>query len=112
MVRTLSDKDISLLIKMAPEFDGESCKGSGMPYRSLLPPIANHYSLDAEDFKKRLYRLSDEDFAYLVGLVLEGEESLHCMPPEYFSILEERISKEIGEDTARRVSGYYAMACE
>jgi len=112
MVRILSEKDISLLSKMAPEFEGESCSGSGLPYRSLLPPIANHYSLDAEDFKVRLERLPSEDFEYLVDLILSGEESLHCIPPEYYSILEEKITKKMGEDISRKVSGYYAMSCE
>ena len=112
MVRTLSEKDITLLSKMSPEFDGESCRGSGAPYRSLLPPIANHYSQDAEDFKARIERLTDEDFNYLVGLILDGEESLHCIPPEYYSILEEKIAKKLGEVVARKVSAFYAMSCE
>lgn len=112
MARILSDRDITLLSKMAPEFDGESCRGSGSPYRSLLPPIANHYSDDAEDFKERLERLPNEDFEYLVDLIMNGEESLHCIPPEYYSILEEKITKNMGEDIARRVSAFYAMSCE
>lgn len=112
MPRELSERDITLLKTLAPEFTGESCTGSGMPYRSLLPPVANHYALNEDDFRRRINSLSAEDLSYLVDLVMTGEESLHCISPEYYAILEERISDTLGADIARRVAGYYAMTCE
>jgi hypothetical protein len=112
MPRELSSRDIELLKIMAPEFSGEQCSGSGMPYRSLLPPVANHYATSNEDFKARLERLPITDLRYLVDLIMSGEESLHCIPPEYYAILESRISETLGEDIARHLGSFYAMSCE
>ena len=112
MPRELTERDISLLKKLAPEFSGESCSGSGTPYRSLLPPVANHYAQNNEDFLRRIDTLSAEDLTYLVDLIMTGEESLHCISPEYYEILEKKISNTLGEDIARRVAGYYVLTCE
>ncbi|PKL59375.1 MAG: hypothetical protein CVV33_08155 [Methanomicrobiales archaeon HGW-Methanomicrobiales-4] len=112
MVRILSDRDLSLLATMAPEYAGESCRGSGVAYRSLLPPVANHYSTSASDFMERINRLSSDDFSYLTELMLSGEESLHCLGPEYFALLEDRIRTESGDDFARKIGARYALECE
>jgi hypothetical protein len=112
MVRILSERDLKLLSTMAPEFCGETCGGSGVAYKSLLPPVANHYSINAADFKTRIERLSKEEFAYLIDLMLTGEESLHCLNPEYYSLLEEHIKTVAGPDIARKVGARYALECE
>lgn len=112
MVRVLSEQDLRLLTAMAPEFSGEACKGSGVAYKSLLPPVANHYSKDADEFAERIGRLSDDEFRYLIDLMLTGEESLHCLPPDFFSRLEERIKTVAGQDTARNIGARYAMECD
>jgi hypothetical protein len=108
----LDERDIDLLTIMAPEFSGESCRGSGVAYKSLLPPVANHYASSAIDFKERISRLSKEEFKYLTELMLSGEESLHCLSPDYFSFIEERIREESGEDIARKIGARYAMDSE
>ena len=69
MARTLSEHDIALLLKLAPECDTLICKGSENAYRSILPPVANHYAKDADDFAMRLNRLTDEEFVALVDLI-------------------------------------------
>ncbi|NLV27707.1 MAG: hypothetical protein GXY48_11175 [Methanomicrobiales archaeon] len=112
MPRILSERDIQLLKTLAPEFTGEFCSGSGMPYRSLLPPVANHYAQNADDFRHRIEKLEEEDLIYLVDLIFTGEESLHCIPPDYFHVLEDRIKAVLGENTTRRLVGQYAMECE
>ncbi|MDD1728532.1 MAG: hypothetical protein LUQ50_05630 [Methanospirillum sp.] len=112
MVRVLTEQDIKLLSIMAPEFSGEVCRGSGIAFKSLLPPVANHYSHNADDFFERISRLSTTDFSYLIDLMQSGEESLHCLPPDYFAILEERIKAVAGPDTARKIGARYAMECE
>ena len=112
MVRVLSERDIKLLSTMAPEFSGESCRGSGVPYKSLLPPVANHYSTSPENFNERIGRLAPEDFTYLIDLMLSGEESLHCLNPEYFAVLENVIKRVAGSDIAWKVGARYALECE
>lgn len=112
MVRILTKRDLILLAVMAPEFSGEACQGSGVAYKSLLPPVANHYSTSAKDFMERISRLSPDDFKYLTDLMLSGEESLHCLAPDYFDIIEARIRTESGDDVARKIGGRYAMECE
>jgi hypothetical protein len=112
MVRILSERDISLLSSMAPEFSGESCRKSGVEYKSVLPPVANHYSKDAPDFGERIGRLSDNDILYLIDLILSGEESLHCLKPDFFSFLDERIRSVAGTDIARKVRTRYLLESE
>lgn len=112
MVRKLSERDIKLLLVMAPEYSGESCRGSGVPYKSLLPPVANHYATGAKDFVDRIKRLDSEDLEYLIELMLNGEESLHCLSPEHYHLLDELIILHAGADTARKIGARYALECE
>jgi hypothetical protein len=58
MARILSEMDIGILKMVAPECEGYLCSGSGVNYRSILPPLANHYSKDADDFLRRIKMLS------------------------------------------------------
>ena len=100
MPRVLTKKDISILKKIAPESEGLICKGSGSPYRSILPPLANHYSKDLKDFLKRLEMLDNDEIRYLVGLIYDGSESLGCIPVEYMEGFLNFISERIGEESA------------
>lgn len=108
MVRTLSPHDVKLLQQMAPEFTGENCSTINAPYKSLLPPIANHYSTNADDFSMRIKKLSSDDLQYLCELIISGEESLHCLPPEYFSLLAAHVKETIGAPFAAKVTAVYA----
>lgn len=112
MVRTLNERDMRLLTIMAPEYSGESCRGSGVPYKSLIPPVANHYATSAADFIDRIKRLGSDDLTYLTDLMLNGEESLHCLSPEYFSHLERLIRAHAGPEIAKKVGARYALECE
>jgi hypothetical protein len=112
MPRVLSDRDIKILSMLAPDFSGETCNGSGTAYKSILPPVANHYSKDAADFKNRILSLEPGDLQYMVDLIITGEESLHCIPPDYYYIFEKVIKEKMGEETARKVAGAYAFSCE
>ncbi|PKL62699.1 MAG: hypothetical protein CVV31_04980 [Methanomicrobiales archaeon HGW-Methanomicrobiales-2] len=107
MARILSKRDMTILEKAAPECTGLVCAGSGGPYRSILPPLANHYATDAEDFGKRLERLDDDDLRYLVGLVLDGGESLGCVPPEYIEIFLTFVDTRLGRDAALSILQCY-----
>ena len=82
MTRTLNETDIALLKKLAPELEEIICEHSKVPFKSILPPLSNH-SRDVNDFERRLRNLQDEELAYLVDMVMEGLESLSCVPPEY-----------------------------
>ncbi|EHQ36478.1 hypothetical protein [Methanoplanus limicola] len=114
MPRALTKKDISILKKIAPESEGLICKGSGSPYRSILPPLANHYSKDLEDFLKRLEVLDDDEIHYLIGLIYDGSESLGCIPAEYMEGFLNFISERIGEESADSVMKCFeeTTACE
>lgn len=107
MARILSDKDIDLLKKLAPECEDLLCSGSGVPYRSILPPLANHYSLDAIDFHRRVSGISSGDLDYLIALILEGEESLGCVPPDYIIIFLKVVEEKLGEEAAATVRQKY-----
>ena len=107
MARILSEKDIEILNKLAPECKGLLCIGSGAAYRSILPPLANHYSEDAEDFGRRLEKASEEDLEYIGELVLAGEESLGCVPSEYVTIFLKRMAEKLGEDRTTAIRKLY-----
>ena len=100
MARTLSERDTTVLKKAAHECTELICSGSGGPYRSILPPLANHYATDARDFLDRLKRLDDDDLRYLVELILDGSESLGCVPPEYIEVFLTLVDDRLGRGTA------------
>lgn len=107
MARILSETDIGILKIVAPECEDLLCSGSGVPYRSILPPLANHYSKDAADFLRRINLLSRYDLEYLVRLILSGEESLGCVPFDYIGLFIENISERLGEEIAAKVRKSY-----
>ncbi|WP_370573171.1 hypothetical protein, partial [Methanomethylovorans sp.] len=86
MPRELSQKDINLLKQVAPECKGLDCAGSGAPYKSILPPLANHFATSEKDFRERLEKLGQEDLEYLLSLIQNGSESLGCVPPHYMQV--------------------------
>ncbi len=114
MARELTPKDIGLLRKLAPECSALVCSGSGSPYRSILPPVANHYSRDAEDFRERLEQLSPEETGYLISLVLNGAESLGCVHPDYVKIFVEIVAERVGYEVALSVIAVYEknLSCD
>ena len=95
MPRDLSQKDIDLLKQVAPECKGLDCAGSGAPYRSILPPLANHFATDENDFRKRLEKLGTEDLQYLLSLTQNGSESLNCVPPRYLQVFIDLVNERL-----------------
>jgi hypothetical protein len=107
MPRELSDRDRELLKRLAPECADEVCSGSGHAFLSILPPVANHYSRDAEDFSERLGRISDDDLGYLVDLILDGRESLGCVPPDFIEVFLMRVAERLGNRRAEAIVLHY-----
>jgi hypothetical protein len=107
MPRELSCRDLDLLKKMAPECTELVCRGSGFAFRSILPPLANHYAVDAADFRNRLDRLDKEDLTYLVTLIRDGSESMGCVPPEYAGVFLEVVSAKLDARTAGEIMEIY-----
>lgn len=112
MARELDERDIQILRLLAPECEEMICSGSGVEFRSILPPVANHYSRSEEDFKHRLMRLSDDDLSYLIGKMRTGDESVTCVPPEYADVLIGEISSREGKDVALEILHIYETADE
>jgi hypothetical protein len=112
MPRELDEKDIALLKKLAPELKEILCEHSQMPFRSILPPLSNHFSKDVKDFVRRLQNLNDEELAYLVDMVMEGLESLACVPPEYAEAFISLVSERISVGVAEKIAALYLeMKC-
>ncbi len=107
MARELSPKDIVVLKKVAPECAGLECAGSKAPYKSILPPLANHYAKNEEDFKTRLSALDDEDLEYLLSLIRTGEESLGCVQAHYMKLFLELIEERMGTEIAEEIMAIY-----
>jgi hypothetical protein len=112
VVRELSQKDIELLKKLAPECAGLMCSGSRAPYRSILPPLSNHYSKSEEDFRMRISLLNAGELGYLVSLIRSGEESLGCVPPQYIHVFLGMVEEKLGTETAEELLGIYLAGRE
>lgn len=97
-----------MLKRLAPECSDEICSGSGHAFLSILPPVANHYSRDEADFSERIGRLSDEDLKYLVELILDGKESLGCVPVEFIAVFLRRVAERLGNRSAEEIVMHYA----
>ena len=107
MPRELNEKDILILKKLAPECEDLTCSGSGHMFHSILPPVSNHFAEDSSDFIQRVSRLSDDELAYIVEMILNGEESLGCLPLEDIDALIHLIQERISSETALKVMGVY-----
>lgn len=107
MPRELDEKDLEILKKVAPELEKLICSGSGVEYRSILPPLANHISRDELDFENRLAKLSIKELQYLCDLALDGRESLGCLEPEYAEVFFNMVSDKISSDLAKKVREIY-----
>lgn len=107
MARILSEKDREILNKCAPECADLFCSEAGTPYRSVLPPVANHYAVNADDFRERISRLAPDELEYLTTLIIRGEESLCCLPPDYFTVFLNQVTKHLGRNVRREMLNAY-----
>jgi hypothetical protein len=113
MPRVLNDRDKAILSLLAPEMGDLCCEGSGHEFHSILPPVSNHFARDEQDFAERIARLSVDDLSYLVDHILDGTESMGCMPPEDVDSLVALIGKRISPDIAKNVrNAYGAESCD
>jgi hypothetical protein len=114
MPRELSERDIEILKKLAPECEGFTCSGSGHQFHSILPPVSNHFSADERDFAERIGRLTDDELRYITGLIIRGEESLGCLPGEDLDSLLSLITERFSKDETKKVIEAFASSgvCE
>ena len=107
MARTLSQRDLGILKKLAPEVNDPLCPGSGHDFFSILPPVSNHFATSDADFLDRLERLSEDDLDYLAGLILAGAESISCMHPEHVVLLADQVARLLSMKTADSIIALY-----
>jgi hypothetical protein len=112
MPRELSEKDILILKKLAPECGDLTCSGSGHMFHSILPPVSNHFAKDSEDFIQRISLLSDEELAYIIDMIIRGEESLGCLPLEDIEALVHLIHDRLSPEIAQKVITAYESGGE
>jgi hypothetical protein len=113
MARILNDRDKAILSVLAPELGDLCCEGSDHEFQSILPPVSNHFARDEQDFRDRIRKLSNEDLEYLVSRILDGSESMGCMPPEDVDSLVALIGERLSPDVGKRVmNAYGAGVCD
>ena len=110
MARTLSEKDVEMLKKLAPECEDVICAGSGANYRSILPPVSNHYATSDEDFEVRLNRLDYDEMKYLSEVIFDGSESLLCVREEHVEILVRLMANKYSKEVAKTIKTVYENA--
>ena len=107
MARKLSSDDLNLLRKLAPELVDPTCAHAGWEFRSVLPPVSQHVSASSEDFRERLMKLSEDELNYLVNLIFEGMESLHCVRKEHVDALIDVVSIRLSKVKATELLELY-----
>ncbi len=112
MARKLTPDDIQILKKLAPELVDTTCTHSGHEFRSVLPPVSQHFSRSSSDFRERLVKLSDEELDHLVRLIFEGMESLHCVKKEHVDALVEVVRMRLSKVKAVELIELYKFAGE
>jgi hypothetical protein len=109
MPRELSEKDIAIVKKLAPECGDLTCSGSGHMFHSILPPVSNHFAQDSEDYIQRINRLSDDELIYIVEMIQKGEESMGCLPVEdvdaFVHLVHDRLSPEMAQKVIAAYEG-------
>lgn len=107
MARELTERDIEIFQKLAPECDTATCGGSGHAFQSILPPVSNHFAESAEDFEERLGRLDSADLQWLVDRILDGSESLGCVQEEDIEAFVKLVRSSISDETGEAVLAHY-----
>lgn len=110
MARKLSSSDLQILKKIAPEIGESTCGHAGWEFRSVLPPVSQHISPSNSDFRERLLKLSQEELNYLVDLIFEGMESLHCVKKEHVHAFVEVVGERISKGKAAELLKLYRFA--
>lgn len=49
----------------------------------------------------------DDDLRYLAGLILDGSESLGCVPPDYIEVFLTFVDDRLGRDAALSILRHY-----
>lgn len=114
MPRELSERDIVILKKLAPDCGDLTCSGSRHHFHSILPPVSNHFAVDDRDVAERIGRLTDEELRYITDLILSGEESLGCLPEEDLDSLLALITEQFSQEETKKVIEAFASfgVCE
>ena len=108
MTRELDEKDIELIKKLVPEIVNFLESGRmEIEYMNILPPVANHYSRNVNDFKKRLQKLSAEDVRYLADKTIDGSEGISHLSPEYAEVFFTIVERTLSEDAADNLREIY-----
>ena len=110
MARKLTQHDLLILQKLAPELVDTSCMHSGHEFRSVLPPVSQHFSTSQDNFRERLVKLSDEELDYLVSLIFDGMESLHCVKKEHVDALVEVVGIRLSKIRSAELLELYKFA--
>ena len=76
----------------------------------MLQPVSQHFSSSSADFRERLVKLSDEELDYLVSLIFEGMESLHCVRKEHVDALVEVVGTRLSRVKATELLELYKFA--
>jgi len=109
MPRKLDERDLEIFRKLVPELNRDAISPAGHQFKSILPPIAHHFTEDEADFKVRLERLEREDLEYLVEKVLDGGEMLGSLEREDIEVFVGLVEGKVSKERADEVRGYVGL---
>ena len=109
MPRKLDERDIEIFRKLVPELNRDALSPAGHQFKSILPPMAHHFTEDEDDFKERLDRLSGDDIGYLVGKVLDGGEMLGSLDKGDIEVFVGLVESKVSKEQADKVREYVGL---
>lgn len=109
MPRKLDERDIEIFRKLVPELNRDAISPAGHQFKSILPPLAHHFTEDEDDFKERLELLDGGDLEYLVEKVLNGEEMLGSLDKEDIEVFVGLVEAKVSKEHADKVREYVGM---
>ncbi len=96
-MRKLSEFDKKILDKLAPELQGATGPAKGHEFKFILLPVSHKLAESPRDMARRVNNLNNEELAYLVDLMVKGEEDVRSLSEGDFDAILELVEKRLPE---------------
>lgn len=105
-MKELTEKDKTILGKLAPELEGATGPAHGHNFNYILLPVSHKFAESPEDFAARVNKLTDNELEYLCDRIIQGEEDVRSLSEgdfdEMLGVVEKRLSREKKEELINR----------
>jgi len=99
----LTELDKKILEILAPELGGATGPAPGHDFKYILLPVSHRFAESPEDFGKRIDRLNNIEFNYLIDRILEKKEDVCSLSDGDFDELVKIAEKRLSEDKFKKL---------